>query len=269
MQAISITAISSISALGTSLDEVWANYKKAEHLFEQRAFDDYQEWVAALNTSAKSEIEALRNSDSKYKKLDDSVLYAIYASRKAIQQADWKAESNFGINIGSSRGATALFESYHSEYIKNKKAATLSSPTTTLGNISSWVAHDLNSQGPEISHSITCSTALHALLNGIAWLQSGMADTFLVGGSEAPLTAFTIAQMKALKIYARSNSAQSAVEGKAEKLFPCQALNLEKKQNTMVLDICCRATDGARRNDQIKHGLLRVGTWAISTLSLY
>ena len=235
MQAISITAISSISALGTSLDEVWANYKKAEHLFEQRAFDDHQEWVAALNTSAKSEIEALRNSDSKYKKLDDSVLYAIYASRKAIQQADWKAESNFGINIGSSRGATALFESYHSEYIKNKKAATLSSPTTTLGNISSWVAHDLNSQGPEISHSITCSTALHALLNGIAWLQSGMADTFLVGGSEAPLTPFTISQMKALKIYARSNSAQSAVEGKAEKLFPCQALNLEKKQNTMVL----------------------------------
>jgi 3-oxoacyl-(acyl-carrier-protein) synthase len=38
-----------------------------------------------------------------------------------------------------------------------------------LGNISSWVAHDLQSSGPEISHSITCSTALHAVLNGVAW----------------------------------------------------------------------------------------------------
>lgn len=232
IQPISITAISSISALGTSLEEVWSNYKKAEHLFEEKEFDENEEWIAPLNSSAKKEIEELRNSDSKYKKLDDSVLFAIYASRKAIQQADWKANSDFGINIGSSRGATALFEMYHSEYLKNKKAATLTSPTTTLGNISSWVAHDLNSRGPEISHSITCSTALHAMLNGIAWLQSGMADTFLVGGSEAPLTPFTIAQMKALKIYAKSDIDLATERSRSH---PCQALNLGKNQNTMVL----------------------------------
>ena len=242
IQPISITAISSISALGISLEEVWSNYKKAEHLFVQQNFDDNQEWVAALNQNAKNEIKQLRNSDSKYKKLDDSVLFAIYASRKAISQANWKAKDDFGINIGSSRGATALFEAYHSEYLKNRKAATLTSPTTTLGNISSWVAHDLNSRGPEISHSITCSTALHAMLNGIAWLQSGMAEKFLVGGSEAPLTAFTIAQMKALKIYAkmppralRLRSAQAPSRGLLNDDYPCQALNLNKKQNTMVL----------------------------------
>jgi hypothetical protein len=61
-------------------------------------------------------------------------------------------------------------------------------PTTTLGNISSWVAHDLQSSGPEISHSITCSTALHAVLNGVAWLKSGMVDKFWLVGGEAPLT---------------------------------------------------------------------------------
>ena len=75
-----------------------------------------------------------------------------------------------------------------------------------MGNISSWVAHDLQTEGPEISHSITCSTALHALLNGVAWLQSGKQIKFLVGGSEAPLTPFTIAQMQALKIYAKRNT---------------------------------------------------------------
>jgi len=234
MQPISITAIRSISALGTSPEEVWSSYKKEEHLFEQQDFDGNQEWIAALNASAKSEIKKLRNSDSKYKKLDDSVLFAMYASRKAIGDAGWQTDSDFGINIGSSRGATALFETYHSEYLKNKKAATLTSPTTTLGNISSWVAHDLNAKGPEISHSITCSTALHAMLNGIAWLQSGMAETFLVGGSEAPLTPFTIAQMKALKIYAKA-SPRVQSSGLSNEEYPCQALNLNKNQNTMVL----------------------------------
>ncbi|MFK7813323.1 MAG: beta-ketoacyl synthase N-terminal-like domain-containing protein [Maribacter sp.] len=236
IQPIYITAISSISSLGISSKEVWSNYKKAQHFFEQQEFDNNQEWIATLNQNGKNEIDVLRNSDSKYKKLDDSVLLAIYASRQAVKEAGWNSKDNFGINIGSSRGATALFESYHSEYLKTKKASTLTSPTTTLGNISSWIAHDLNSEGPEISHSITCSTALHAMLNGIAWLQSGMADKFIVGGSESPLTPFTLAQMKALKIYAPVKL--SAVEAQSDKdvsHFPCQALNLNKKQNTMVL----------------------------------
>src|SRR5690606_21042172 len=53
---------------------------------------------------------------------------------------------------------------------------------------------------------------------------AGMCNKFLVGGSEAPLTPFTIAQMQALKVYARENNE-----------FPCRALDLEKQQNTMVL----------------------------------
>lgn len=221
---ISITAIASISPLGGSLKEAWTEYQKSAHLFIQKNFNDSLEWIAPLNEASKSQIEILRKSDAKYKNLDDSVLFAVYASRNAIESARWQNESNFGINIGSSRGATSLFEKYHQEFLEERKTSTLSSPTTTMGNISSWVAHDLQSKGPEISHSITCSTALHALLNGVAWINAGMADKFLVGGSEAPLTPFTIAQMKALKIYASSVSD-----------YPCRALDFGKKQNTMVL----------------------------------
>ena len=240
---ISITAISSISPLGISSEETWASYQNEQHFFTKRKFGENEEWAASLSKTSKKEIQQLKNSDSKYKNLDKSVLYALYASRKAVQRAGWQTGDDFGINIGSSRGATSLFEKYHQEFLENGKTATLSSPTTTLGNISSWVAHDLKSQGPEISHSITCSTALHALLNGVAWIKSGMADKFLVGGSEAPLTPFTIAQMKALKIYSKTDVAlngsaehsRSTVEGNSGIEFPCRALDLEKKQNTMIL----------------------------------
>ena len=209
------------------MKEAWENYKRPDHFLQQKNYGTVAAWGSALTEDAQIKILDLKNSDSKYKNLDPSVLYAIYASREAIAQAGWK-DGNFGVNIGSSRGATGLFEQYHSEFIQNGEASTLSSPTTTLGNISSWVAHDLQTQGPEISHSITCSTALHSLLNGVAWLKSGMANKFLVGGSEAPLTPFTIAQMKALKVYSRYDPSES--EG-----FPCKALDLDKKQNSMVL----------------------------------
>jgi 3-oxoacyl-[acyl-carrier-protein] synthase II len=173
---ISITALSSISPLGKTPESIWYNYLNASHCFTEK--DGVL--VATFPKALKVDIEDLRQSNSKYRALDHSVLYAIFSARNAIKSAGWKATDNFGINIGSSRGATALFETYHEEFLKNNKAETLSSPTTTLGNISSWVAHDLQTQGPEISHSITCSTALHAMLNGIAWINSGMCDKFLV-----------------------------------------------------------------------------------------
>lgn len=232
---ISITAISSISPLGISGNDIWNAYQNEETLLRLKKFDNTDFWVGSLTEEAKKDIELLKQSDSKYKNLDDSVLFALLVSRNAIAKAGWVSGDNFGINIGSSRGATGLFEKYHQEFLQSGKSSTLASPTSTLGNIASWVAHDLQTQGPEISHSITCSTALHSLLNGVAWLRGGMADKFLVGGSEAPLTPFTIAQMNALKIYATAKTKPLSSSELVEENFPCRALDLQKTQNTMVL----------------------------------
>ena len=231
-QIISITSIASVSPLGNDPKTIWENYLNDEHLFIQKDFGNQTAFASALDEASNEKVALLKQSDIKYKSLDNSVLFAMVASREAVKKANWTKEDVFGINIGSSRGATELFEKHFQEYLETGKAQTLASPTTTLGNISSWIAHDLQSDGPEVSHSITCSTALHALLNGVAWLRAGMVDKFLVGGSEAPLTPFTIAQMKAMKIYA-----------KEEQDFPCRAFDLEKKQNSMILgegaSVCC------------------------------
>jgi len=216
--------LSTISPLGNTPEAIWQNYLSDESLISSKKYNNQKYFVATIQNELRNEMELLRKSDIKYKALDETVLLALLVSRQAIKNAGWKAGDEFGINIGSSRGATQLFEKHHQEFLKTGRTATLTSPTTTLGNISSWVAHDLKNKGPEISHSITCSTALHAILNAVAWLQSGMATQFLVGGSEAPLTAFTLAQMQALKIYANEESE-----------FPCKAFDLSKIKNSMVL----------------------------------
>lgn len=220
---ISITSIASVSALGSDPKSIWNHYLQSDHLLTQKKFSGNLEFVGQIPLDIKEEIQELKNSDAKYKKLDSSVLYALFVARKAFKAANWD-DSYFGISIGSSRGATELFEKYHRDFLNKGKSSTLTSPTTTLGNISSWIAHDLKSTGPEVSHSITCSTALHALLNAVAWIQSGMTDKFMIGGSEAALTDFTIAQMKALKIYSSTQDS-----------YPCRALDLKKRKNTMVL----------------------------------
>ena len=221
---VSIVSVGSISPLGATTKEIWKNYRGNQHHFTKHDFEGNTAFAAFLPKHLKQDLEDLKASKATYKQVDDSVLYAMAASRTAMEDAGWKKGDQIGINIGSSRGATNLFEQYHRDFLSRGKAETMASPATTLGNISSWVAQDLQSSGPDISHSVTCSTALHSVLNGVAWLNSGMADKFLAGGSEAALTPFTIAQVQAMKISAREDLD-----------YPCQALNLEKGQNSMIL----------------------------------
>lgn len=221
---LSISGLASVSPLGYGPEAAFDAYQQPGHRLQAAPLGQESAWMGWCTAEVRQHMENLRVSDTKYKVLDDTVLLAMLASRLAAASAGWKPGERIGVNIGSSRGATGLFEDYHRQFVETGEVPVLSSPTTTLGNISYWVAQDLRTPGPEFSHSITCSTALHALLNGIAWLRAGMADRFLVGGSEAPLTPFTLAQMRALRIYSRE-----------EGLYPCRALDPEKSNNSMVL----------------------------------
>ena len=221
---ISITGMGSISPLGADRANIWRQYLSDKPLLVGQQVGEELLPVGRLQEEIHALVREIRQENARYRNVDPTVLYALYASRQALQEAGWEQGKDFGVNIGSSRGATTLFEEYHQNFLEQGKCAPLASPTTSLGNIASWVMQDAKGQGAAISHSITCSTALHALLNGIAWLHADMAEGFLVGGSEAPLTPFTLSQMKALKIY-----------GSLSDSYPCQPLLLEKLKNTMVL----------------------------------
>ncbi len=222
-QPVFINSIASISALGNSPAEIWANYLHENSLFQKLDANQKHYWVSKFSEESEQLLQDIMTTDSKYKHLDKSVVMAILVARKCFENSHY-SDKNVGINFGSSRGATTLFEKHHTDFISDGFVSTFTSPSTTLGNVSSWVSHDLQTEGPEISHSITCSTGLHALLNGIAWLQSGMSDQFLVGASEAPLTPFTLSQLSALKVYSTE-----------EDVMANRSLDFSKSSNTMVL----------------------------------
>jgi len=89
-ECISITGIGSISPLGSTQVEIWKKYTNSAHYFNQKKNTEY---TASLSLKTQQEVEALKNSNSKYKNLDNSVLYAIIAARKAVKNANWKHES--------------------------------------------------------------------------------------------------------------------------------------------------------------------------------
>ncbi|MBX0290370.1 beta-ketoacyl-ACP reductase [Hymenobacter sp. HSC-4F20] len=163
--------------------------------------------VAALPPATEATLAELRRTQPAYRQLDRTVLLGLLAARQATAAAGWAATpattaNPLAVSIGSSRGATGRTEEFHAEFLTEGTVPTAASPLTTLGNVASWVAFDAGSTGgAALSHSSTCSSAFQALGNATAWLRAGMATRFLAGGTEAPLTDFTLAQMQAIGIY--------------------------------------------------------------------
>jgi 3-oxoacyl-(acyl-carrier-protein) synthase len=221
---LGISGWGSISAAGAKIADRLRHYASAQHLLGRV---DSGDWAGKVTPDIEEAILTLRQSDRSLAPIDRTALLSILAAKAACEQANWYTPMDMGIQIGSSRGATELWENFHQHFLEdsNTGLSPLSSPLTTLGNIASWTAYYLKSGNPLISHSITCSTALHALLNAVVWLESGRITRFLVGGAEAPITPFSIAQMMALRLYARPDELE----------YPCQAMQLTKKNNTMIL----------------------------------
>ena len=115
-----------------------------------------------------------------------------------------------------------IWERAYNGFKENGVSEVLDSPLTTPGQLSSNVGEYLNVDAHiDIDQSITCASGLRAIADACAWINAGFVDQAVAGGAEAPLTPFTVSQMRALNILSPD--------------LECRALDFTKDNNTMVL----------------------------------
>lgn len=165
-----------------------------------------------------------------YARLDRTTQMAIACARKTKSRSDGHRGAVGCVTLGSSRGPTESIERTLGELnTGNGRVSSLTSPVTTAGNLSSWVAQDFIHGAPEtpvvvVSTSMTCSSAFQSLIISYAMLRSRVCDSALFGGSEACLTPYTMAQLDALRIY-------SSLQGD----FPCRPCSTESDDSSTVV----------------------------------
>jgi 3-oxoacyl-(acyl-carrier-protein) synthase len=225
---IALRGLGSISAFGASRQSVSRAYAEPEPRLVLRDFGGGASLpCGALSAATEQELAGFLSTRPRLRGLDRSVHFGVFAAHAAAEEAFHGAlPARIGVALGSSRGATGLLEQGMSRFHAGTELSPSTSPTTTLGNLSSWVAQELSPAAvaaPELSS--TCSSSFSALGVAIAFLRSNMADAFLTGGTEAPLTPFTIAQMRALGVHSCSTGA-----------IPCRPCASERiERNCMVL----------------------------------
>lgn len=97
-----------------------------------------------------------------------------------------------GVIMASSRGASHLLEESYKRFFDDKKLSPKTSPHTTAGIISSYLAQNLGLNGGNFSVSSACTSSLNAIGTGFHLLNSGLFKALVVGGTEAPLTPYTM-----------------------------------------------------------------------------
>jgi 3-oxoacyl-(acyl-carrier-protein) synthase len=163
--------------------------------------------------------------------------FAGYVASRCLDSVPEEIERIDGISFGSSRGTTESLERTTAAFVakEGKEVPLYTSPSTTFGVISAHVGRLLLNRRMSLpgavlpvfagATSMTCSSAFHALVTGVAFIRAGMARAWLFGGSEACLTAYTALQLEALRMYSKVSGA-----------CPCRPCAIrEGRENYVVL----------------------------------
>ncbi|MCP9235125.1 beta-ketoacyl synthase N-terminal-like domain-containing protein [Lewinella sp. JB7] len=193
---ISIRGTGIISAAGVGVADNWNNTAEGRRFWSTDDATKLPVYALPYLPAAGRPADYIRTH-----RVDRTVALALHAAEEAVAQAGWHGQ-DFAVLVGCSRGPTTAWEAAHQTYREGKVLPVRTSPTTTLGSIAFALADYFGVSSLSDGLSVTCSSGFHALVHGVALLRAGMADRVLVGGTEAPLTPFTLRQMEGLRIYA-------------------------------------------------------------------
>lgn len=198
-----IAGTGAVCAAGSTATACWDTYRSGKKTWVRDA-------STGLPVYAVSDLPVVAEIDrfQAERGVDRTTLLALHAARQAVTAAGWTPETGFSILVGCSRGPTLAWESAYRSFAAEGVPPLRTSPDTTLGSIGFALADFFDVQSLASSLSVTCSSGFHALLHGLALLQSGMADRVLVGGTEASLSEFTLRQMEILRVYATPDSGE-------------------------------------------------------------
>ncbi|MER5256130.1 beta-ketoacyl-[acyl-carrier-protein] synthase family protein [Streptomyces sp. NPDC002855] len=131
-------------------------------------------------------------------KLDRFVQLALVAARQAVadaglDSASWDA-ARVGVVLGNSLGGTATFEQQHRVYYDGapEDVSPLMIPMGMVNMVAGYVAMDQRVHGPSLVTATACASGASAVGTARQWLDAGLCDVVLAGGTESAISPATM-----------------------------------------------------------------------------
>jgi 3-oxoacyl-[acyl-carrier-protein] synthase II len=152
------------------------------------------------------------------KRMDRFTQFAVVASLEALADAGISSEAGqvdpkrMGVAIGSGVGGMETIEEQYRRFLERgpEWVSPFFIPMMITNMAAGNVAIILNAKGPSSSVVTACASASHTIGDAFRTIQDGRADVMVTGGTEAAITAFSVAgfaSMQALSTQEDPNDA--------------------------------------------------------------
>ena len=216
MSRVVITGLGVVSPIGNTVEEFWDNIKANKHGFE------LNEWFPG-QSEEKNVTAKVKNFDvSEYvdkkaaRRMDTLTQYAVYASKKALEDAgsDFSDLDPYrcGVIIGSGIGGILTTEeqilTYHNK--SNSRVSVFTIPMM-IGNMAAGtVAIQTKFKGANYCTVSACASATHAIGEAFHAIKNGYLDCAIAGGAEACQLGFAMAGFNNMHAVTRSQDPDRA-----------------------------------------------------------
>ncbi len=204
---IHITGTGLITSGGATAAENWKTlcHGKNNFIIEDGSF------ISRLQPQVAESIAALR-SDKLLLLVDRIALMGITSAREATSHVSPSVLKSSMVIVGTSRGSLESNENAIRKYDQTGEIEKFRSMSTHIGSISAAISYSLGCKGSSMTIGSACISGIQAIGIGATLIKEGHSNTAIVGGMEAPLTTYTLKQIKTLGI-------QTTL---TEKDFPCK-----------------------------------------------
>ena len=197
-----ITGMGVISALGCSVEKMWANLLAGTSVAHRLTRFDPSPYLVQIGCEVhdfKVEDYAEYIDYKEARRIDPFVQFAIAATAQAIKQAGLKIdESNtddVGVLIGSGIGGmVTIQQGFRTLFEKGPmRVSPFTGPYMIPDMASGQVAITFGARGPNFSIASACATGSNAIGEAYEIIKRGDAQAMITGGGESPLTEFGLA----------------------------------------------------------------------------
>ena len=207
-----ITGMGTLNAIGHSVNETWENLLAGKSGIELiKNFEVTDEFSSQIAGEVKN-LDMTQYFDYKrLKKIDKYSQFALIAAKQAMEDSGLiNAEFDHdraGVIIATGIGGMETFEMEASKMtLKGPKRISPFFIPKMIANIASAeVAIEYNFRGLNFNISSACASANHAMGTAYRTIQYGDANIMLTGGSEASVTALSVAGFCAMRALSTRN----------------------------------------------------------------
>jgi 3-oxoacyl-[acyl-carrier-protein] synthase II len=208
-----VTGLGLVSPVGIGLEESWSALVAGKSGIGPITLFDASTFPTRIAGEVKG-FEPEKFMDRKEARRNDRFIqFAVAAAEMAWKDSgiDMSREDpeRFGAIVGSGLGGLATIEDWHKTYLEKgvKKIGPFFVPSLIVNLAPGQISLRYGMKGPTFSTVSACATGNHAIGDAMMYIERGMADVIMAGGTEATITPLGVGGFCAARAISERNDA--------------------------------------------------------------